>query len=101
MPQGRQQALRSGPCYVLQQGIPCSLAEPQLRCMAEGAAGLDYVNLYNPCDPGFAVFVFRTEPGVHVSMHAPFSACTVRKCACGTLCNALCASVMATVSLCC
>ena len=60
---GRQQALRSGPVYVLLQGIPCCLTEVQLAAMADNAPGLDYVNMYNPCDPGFAVFVFRTAPG--------------------------------------
>ena len=77
VPEERQQALRCGPCYVLLQGIPCSLTEPQLKSMAEGAGGLDFVNAYNPCDPGFAVFVFRTEPGVHMHTYS-------------MLCNVLC-----------
>ena len=55
--------MRSGPVYVLLQGIPCELTAAQLRAMAEGAHGLDHVLTYNPHDPGFAVFVFRNKAG--------------------------------------
>ena len=58
--------MRSGPVYILLQGIPCELTEAPLRAMAHGAHGLDHVLVYNPYDPGFAVFVFRNKAGACV-----------------------------------
>ena len=58
--------MRSGPVYILLQGIPCELTEAQLRDMAQGAHGLERVLIYNPYDPGFAVFVFRNKTGSRV-----------------------------------
>lgn len=63
----RQLLVRSGPVYILLQGIPCELTEAQLEAMALGAQGLDHVLTYNPYDPGFAVYVFRNRAGAVLS----------------------------------